>query len=209
MVIVKAFPSGPFDTNAYLAACEKTLEALIIDPAHNSFEMIQEFIQKHKLKPQKILLTHSHWDHIADVKKFKDAYALPVYIHSLDVPNLVNPGADRLHCAIKIPSIQPDVLVDEGMEIDVGELKFQVLHTPGHSPGCVCYYEPQHHILFSGDTLFKGTIGNLSFPTSQPSKMRSSLDKLASLPPETRVYPGHEEETTIADELAWLKDFNI
>jgi glyoxylase-like metal-dependent hydrolase (beta-lactamase superfamily II) len=203
-MLIQIFPSGPFSTNAYVAACAKTREAAILDPAPDSFKQIETFLTNQKLNPKKILLTHSHWDHIADVSLIKEKYHIPVYIHALDTSNLQEPGSDALPCWIKITPVQPDILLEEGMEVSVGELRFQVLHTPGHSPGSVCFYEPLHHVLFSGDTLFQGTIGNLSFPTSQPSLMWHSLAKLVRLPPETRVFPGHGSETTIGAESSWL-----
>lgn len=205
-MFIQAFPSGPFSTNAYVVASAETREAAILDPAPDSSLQIQTFLTDHQLKAQKILLTHSHWDHIADVKQLKEKYQIPVYIHPLDASNLQKPGTDGLPCWIFISGVQPDVLLEEGMQVSIGELNFQVLHTPGHSPGCVCFYEPQQHILFSGDTLFKGTIGNLSFPTSQPALMWPSLAKLAQLPPHTRVFPGHGPSTTIGAESSWLLD---
>ena len=205
-MFIQVFPSGPFSTNAYVVACSKTGEAAIIDPAPNSSSEIQAFLNERQLKPQKILLTHSHWDHIADVKPLKEKYQIPVYLHPLDVPNLQNPGADGLPCWISIPSVQPDVLLEEGMQVPLGEFLFQVLHTPGHSPGSICLYEAQQKILFSGDTLFRGAIGNLSFPTSQPSLMWPSLARLAQLPPQTSVFPGHGSSTTIGEESSLLLD---
>lgn len=203
---IKVFPSGPFSTNAYLVACAKTHEAAILDPAPDSFFSIQDDLAIHGFKAQKILLTHSHWDHIADASKLKEHYSIPIYVHSLDAPNLQQPGVDGLPCWLDIPAVQPDVLLEEGMQIPLGNLKFHVLHTPGHSPGSVCFYEPKLHLLFSGDTLFKGSIGNISFPTSQPSNMWPSLNKLAHLPPDTRVFPGHGPETTIGNEASWISD---
>jgi hydroxyacylglutathione hydrolase len=206
-MLIHVFPSGPFSTNTYLVAYAHTREAAVIDPAPDSFFEIQPFIVHHKLHLRKILLTHSHWDHIADVKKFKDEYAAPVYIHSFDVPNLKQPGSDGLPCWLEIPSVEPDMLLEEGMEVTVGELKLQVIHTPGHSPGSVCFYEPKEKILLSGDTVFKGTMGNLSFPTSQPSLMGRSLAKLARLPADTKVFPGHGPTTTIGEESSWMLAF--
>lgn len=203
-MIIQVFPSGPFSTNAYVAACVHTREAAIIDPAPDSALKIESFLSEQNLKPQKILLTHSHWDHIADVRPLKEKYHIPVFIHPLDAPNLQQPGADGLPCWINISSVQPDDFLEEGKAVKIGKLSFQVLHTPGHSPGCVCFFEPQQEVLFSGDTLFQGTIGNLSFPTSQPSLMRSSLAKLAQLPPQTRLFPGHGPSTTIQAESEWL-----
>lgn len=205
-MFIQVFPSGPFSTNSYVVACSHSREAAIIDPAPDSASAIEAFLTQQNFNPQKILLTHSHWDHIADVNHLKEKYALPVLIHSLDVPNLQHPGTDGLPCWIHIIGVEPDILLQEGEQIKVGELSFQVLHTPGHSPGCICFFEPQQHVLFSGDTLFKGTIGNLSFPTSQPTLMSSSLAKLAQLPPQTRVFPGHGPSTTIQAESEWLCD---
>lgn len=205
-MFIQVFPSGPFSTNAYVVACAHTREAAVIDPAPDSAPQIEAFLSEHDFKPQKILLTHSHWDHIADVHPLKEKYQIPVYVHSLDALNLQEPGADSLPCWIPISGVKPDVFLEEGMEVKVGDHAFQVLHTPGHSPGCVCFFEPVQHVLLSGDTLFQGTIGNLSFATSQPSLMSSSLAKLAKLPPETRVFPGHGPSTTIRAEREWIPD---
>lgn len=203
-MFIQIFPSGPFSTNAYVVACEHTHEAAVIDPAPGSFSSIRTFLESQGLTCRKILLTHSHWDHIADVQRFKEQYDAPVYIHPLDAPNLQKPGADGLPCWLNIPGIEPDVRLEEGMQVLVGDLTFQVIHTPGHSPGGICFYEPQQHVLFSGDTLFKGTIGNLSFPNCQPDLMWPSLEKLSRLPLQTRIFPGHGPETNLAAESSWL-----
>ncbi len=204
MITCQVFPSGPYQTNAYVAFCAKSQEAAIIDPAPNSAEKIEAFISQHHLEPKKIVLTHSHWDHIADVSVLQNRYHIPVHVHIKDALNLEQPGADGLPCWIKIPGVKPDFYLEEGSHVRVGELNFLVLHTPGHSPGSVCLFEPNEGILFSGDTLFQGAIGNLSFPTSQPDLMQSSLVKLAKLPLNTLVFPGHGPSTTIQDELETL-----
>lgn len=201
--MIQAFPSGPFETNAYLVVCTRTRVAAIIDPAPGSFKALIEAIEHQKLTPIAILLTHSHWDHIADVSALKTKYRIPVSIHPLDAPNLENPGSDQLPCWIDIPEVKPDRFFDDGDQIDVGDIQFRVIHTPGHTPGGVCFYSPQEQILISGDTLFKGTIGNLSFPTACPHLMWPSLEKLSKLPSETIVYPGHGPSTKIGEER-WL-----
>jgi glyoxylase-like metal-dependent hydrolase (beta-lactamase superfamily II) len=202
-MLLHTFPSGPFGTNAYIIACPRTREAAIIDPAPESFHTLTSFIEKHQLKPKALLLTHSHWDHIADAAAIRDKYDLPVYIHPLDTKNLEKPGSDGLPCWIHIDPVTPTNLIEEGDAISIGDLKFQVIHTPGHTPGGVCFYCPEEKTLISGDTLFKGSIGNLSFATARPSLMWPSLAKLALLPPDTKVYPGHGESTTIGNER-WL-----
>lgn len=202
-MIIQAFPSGPFETNAYVIACPDTRQAVIIDPAPGSFSQLVDFIAQKALQPAAIWLTHSHWDHIVDTAAVKAKYDIPVSIHLQDAPNLERPGADRLPCWVSIEGVTPDYLLQEGDRLAVGNLKFEVIHTPGHTPGGVCFYCPAEEVLISGDTLFKGTIGNLSFPTCCPDLMWGSLDKLAKLPPQTRVFPGHGPATTIGGEK-WL-----
>jgi hydroxyacylglutathione hydrolase len=203
-MLIFAFPSGPFDTNAYVVACPTTKEAAIVDPAPGSASSIEKCIAQNGLKPAKIILTHSHWDHIADVSPVKNRYNIPVLIHAEDAPNLKQPGSDQLPCPFSFPGVTPDQTFKEGDLIKVGNSTLTVIETPGHTPGGVCFYSAEEKTLFSGDTLFKGSIGNLSFPTSRPDKMWPSLDKLALLPPNTNVYPGHGPSTTIGAESSWL-----
>lgn len=202
-ISVESFPSGPFETNAYVVSCPETKECALIDPAPDSAAALAEFIAQHNLKPKWIVLTHSHWDHIADTAALKNLYGVPVCIHPLDRGNLENPGSDGLPCWISIQGVTPDKLLAEGDTISVGNLKFRVIYTPGHTPGGICLYEPEAQTLLSGDTLFKGSIGNLSFATARPKEMWTSLDKLALLPPATRVFPGHGPSTSIGKET-WL-----
>jgi hydroxyacylglutathione hydrolase len=204
-MIVQPFPSGPFQTNAYVVACPATKVAAIIDPAPDSFAAISSYLQREGFTPDKILLTHSHWDHIADTAAFKSHYLIPVFIHPLDATNLEHPGSDGLPCWITIEGVIPDGYLNEGDIVSVGTAKFEVIHTPGHTPGGICLYDKQNGILLSGDTVFKGTIGNLSFSTGRPDLMWNSLNKLSKLPPETKIYPGHGPDTTIKNER-WLRN---
>lgn len=203
-MLIQSFPSGPFLTNAYVIACAKTLQAAVIDPSFDSDNQIKRFITQKNLHCQSILLTHSHWDHIACVKDLKQEYNADVYIHFLDAPNLKNPGIDKIPFRIPIEGVEPSYFLEEAMVIPIGDLRLQVYHTPGHSPGSVCFYESNHRVLISGDTLFKGTIGSLSLPTGQAHLMWDSLKKLGDLPTETKVFPGHGDPTTIGEELKLL-----
>lgn len=202
-MIIKALPSGPFSTNAYIVGCQKTQEAAIIDPGVDSAGAIARSLRELGLKPTKILLTHSHWDHTGNVAEVKETYNIPVFIHPLDSPNLERPGSDGLPLFVPIRGVAPDYFFEDGGTVSVGSHTFLVIHTPGHTPGGVCLYCQEEAVLFSGDTLFKQSIGNLGFPGAQPEKMWSSLKKLEKLPPQTEVYPGHGSSTTIGDE-EWL-----
>lgn len=199
----KVIPSGPFATNSYVLFCPETKEAAIIDAPPDAFDMIKEHIEKNDLHPKYLLFTHSHWDHIADAAKILKHYPLISAIHPLDAPNLQQPGVDKLPSWLDIEGVSPKLLLNEGDRLKVGNLNIEVIHTPGHTPGGVCFYLPDQKLLFSGDTLFKGTIGNLSFPTANAELMWQSLKKLDKLPKETVVLPGHGGRTSIGQE-PWL-----
>ncbi len=205
MLALEIFCGGPWETNAYLVSCTLTKKGVVIDPAPETANRILEAAQKQGVDINAIWLTHSHLDHIADLAKLKRELNIPVYVHDDDAGNVRDPGSDGLPLVIPIESCEPDGMLSDRQELQVGELKAQVIHTPGHSPGGVCFFFSADGILFSGDTLFKGTMGNLSFPTSRPEAMWGSLKKLSKLSPSTIVYPGHGEKTTIGDE-AWIED---
>ena len=203
-MIIEQFVTGLIETNAYVAACQETRKVAIIDPAPDSFEPVVAYLDKNNLKLELILITHSHWDHIGDAAKFKLKFSVPIYIHESDQENLIKPGSDKVPSWVEIEGVQPDRMIKEGDTIQLGKIEFTVIHTPGHTPGGVCFWCKEHNVLFSGDTLFKGSIGNLSLPTSNPLLMWESLDKLAKLPSKTVIYPGHGSSTTIEEE-PWLK----
>ncbi len=161
--------------------------------------------KKHELVLEKVLLTHSHWDHIVDAAEFKHKGGLQVFVHAEDAGNVEVPGSDGLPLFFPVAGVLPDGYLEEGDEIAVGELTLRVLHTPGHSRGAVCFYIESEQTLLSGDTLFKGAIGNISFPTSNPELMRTTLRRLKELPEKTKVIPGHGEATTIGQESETLK----
>lgn len=202
---IQSFPSGPFETNAYVISDPKSLECAIIDPAPDSGDSVIQYIEANRLIPKMILLTHSHWDHIVDTAFLKKRFHVPVMIHELDAPNLEVPGSDGLPCWVTIEGVKPDKFLNEGDLLSFGNCHFEVIHTPGHTPGGVCFFSKDPLVLISGDTLFKGSIGNLSFPTARPNLMWRSLDKLAKLPAETEVFPGHGPSTTIGKESSLLK----
>ncbi len=202
-MILQVFPLGPLETNAILIGCSQTKQAAVIDPAQGASKYILKESDRQGLLIDKILLTHSHWDHIVDVQELKAKTGAKVYVHPLDAGNVEIPGSDKLPLFFPIQGVKPDHFFHDGELFQVGNLEIQVIHTPGHSPGCVCFYLPKEKTLISGDTLFRGSIGNLTLPTACAAQMWPSLRKLAALPADTRVIPGHGGETTIGQEK-WL-----
>jgi hydroxyacylglutathione hydrolase len=203
-MIISKFPSGPLSTNAILFGCEETGIGAVIDPSQGSTRLLLQEAHRLGLQIKFIFLTHSHWDHIADVHELREKTGAQVYIHPLDEGNLIEPGSDGLDLYFPIRGVEPDWSLEEGKVVQVGQLQVEVIHTPGHSPGCVCLYIKEAKVLFSGDTLFKGTIGGLHLPTAREPLMWGSLDKLALLPSDVRVISGHGDDTTIGQE-SWLQ----
>jgi len=200
IMIIKTFSCGPIETNGYLVECPKTHEAVIIDAPLGLAAQVKD-----QPKIKKIVITHSHWDHIADAAELKTVLHVPLYIHLNDEENLKKPGSDRLPLFFPIQGVKADGFLKEGQKFKIGTLEFEVIETPGHSPGGVCFWFPKEKVLFSGDTLFRGSMGRVDFPTSSEEDMWESLKKLGKLPPETKVYPGHGPATTIGAE-SWIKN---
>lgn len=212
-MLIKTFPAGPLQTNAYaiLSAIERQI--LVIDVPPASAASLADFAREERAQITAVWLTHSHWDHIADIAALREELArsegirgkFRLLVHSLDAPNLRHPGSDRIESPLDAPGNRPTEVLQGGDALCFGQLEFQVLHTPGHSPGSICFYCPQEGVLFSGDTLFRAGIGNLALPTAEPRLMASSLQKLMSLPAETRVFPGHGPPTSIDRESERLQ----
>jgi glyoxylase-like metal-dependent hydrolase (beta-lactamase superfamily II) len=204
-IVLETFASGPVETNVYILGCPLTKEACIIDAPLGCTKKVLDKVAYHGLTVSRILLTHSHLDHIADVFSLKKALQVPVWVHPKDAPNLKAPGADGLPLFLPAEPVSPDGLFVDNEEFFIGKLQIRVLPTPGHTPGGVCFYLPEEGILFSGDTLFQGTMGRIDFPHSEPIKMWRSLKFLSALPPSTKVFPGHGPSTTIGSE-SWIKE---
>ena len=204
-MFLKTFCCGPVGTNAYLFSCPVTKRAAVVDCPQGSALEILPLVQELGFSVEMLLLTHSHWDHIADLSILQKKLGAKIYVHADDAKNVEKPGSDGLRLLFPIEGSKPDVLLKEGQILHLGNLEIQVLHTPGHSLGGVCFYLAEEKVLFSGDTLFHGTIGRLDLPTSSTERMWPSLEKLAHLPPDTKVFPGHGDPTSIGRET-WLKN---
>ena len=181
---------GPLATNCYLVWQEGRTDAVIVDPAANS-RKITAALQERGLMPVCFLLTHAHFDHIGALKPLLAAAPdARVYVGNADKDDPCDMAYDLL--------TYTDTYQD-GDTVEAAGLRFRVLGTPGHTPGSVCLLCGE--TLFSGDTLFAGSYGRTDFKGGSMQDMYASLQKLAALPPQTRVLPGHGPESTIEDEL--------
>ncbi|MFH0846590.1 MAG: MBL fold metallo-hydrolase [Chloroflexota bacterium] len=197
-MILKTLVLGPLATNCYIVGSEKTGEAMVIDPADNA-EAILNHAAQLKLEVKLILLTHAHVDHIGALKEVKDTTGASVAIHEEDAP-LLKTNASRGFMGLSYPvPPEPDRLLKHRDTINVGNLNFTVLHTPGHTRGSISLYG--EGAVFSGDTLFNGGIGRTDFAGGSYRDIMNSIKSyLLPLPDETIVYPGHGPDSTIGDE---------
>ena len=200
-MIIKTLVVGPFEVNNYLVIDEETKEAVLIDAGGN-FEATKKVLDENEAKLKCILNTHGHLDHIAGDQEIQEKLGVKVLCHKAD-EFLVS--ALKQHLAhygmpeYEIPRI--DIFVEDEQEIVAGNMRFKVIHTPGHSPGAVCYLID--NVLFSGDTLFADAVGRTDLPGGSYDELKNSIQqKLFTLDDDIVVYPGHGSETTIGYEKA-------
>ncbi len=198
-MILEKLEVTSFLMNCYIIGCEKTHDCAIVDPG-GSFKYIDERIVALGLNPKMILLTHGHADHIGAAQELKDKYNIPVYVHQLDAELIKKPELNFSYEIFrKNISIDYDVLLSDGQIIELGELKINVIHTPGHTRGGVCFKIDD--VILSGDTLFERSIGRTDFPGgSMEAIINSIVNKLFIYNDDVRVYPGHGSETSIGAE---------
>ena len=192
---------GDVRTNCYLLINEETKEALVVDPADRADVIVRKLIDE-GVTLKAILLTHGHGDHILAVGDLKKQFGVKVYAAKAEEA-LLSDAAQNLSKALFgiAVTVKPDILLEDGQEFEAAGIRLRMLYTPGHTPGGCCYYQAEEKILFSGDTLFCGSIGRTDFPGGSLSELvRSVKEKLLVLPEDVKVYPGHEEITTIGHE---------
>ena len=194
---IKVLPLGDIKANCYLISTEKS--AIVIDPGFPSL-ITENFLKENSQKERLILLTHAHFDHISGALRLRDETDTKIGIAELENPALSNTHLNlgELFGTIVTP-FSADILFKDNDVISVGDLTFKVLHTPGHTVGGVCYLFDD--ILFSGDTLFHGSIGRTDFPGGDFSVLEQSIKRLYSLDKKTVVLSGHGDETTIENEI--------
>lgn len=204
-MIVKALIVGPFASNCFIVGSEVTKECMIIDPGADP-KTILNAVRELGLSIVLIVATHNHIDHVGALRPVKDATNAPYAVHEEDSKEAMPAMFGRMLGLVMGSSLKsppkPDRLLKDGDIIEIGDLKFEVLHTPGHSPGGISL--SGNGVVFSGDTLFNLGIGRTDMPGGDYGRlMESIITRLMVLPDSTIVYPGHGPETTIGTEKKW------
>ena len=188
-------------TNCYIAINEQLNEALIIDPG-SAGERIIEAVKACGATPKAILLTHGHFDHAGDADMVAKEFGLSIYAYEDEKAVLEDPHFNQSDDMLGQPAnYTADIYLKDRQELDLAGLHIIVLHTPGHTPGGCCYYIPYEKVMFTGDTLFAGSVGRTDFPGGSMSDLiRGIKDKIMTLPTDINLLPGHEGPTTIEEE---------
>ncbi|MBP5486276.1 MAG: MBL fold metallo-hydrolase [Bacteroidales bacterium] len=216
-VSVKSFCFNPFRENSYLLCDEVGGECVFVDPGcydEAESEALKSFVSSHGLKPNAIWLTHGHFDHVFGVAGLARDYSIPVYMSSEDKMILKRDPVYACGVGLKAPdvSFETEDLVEGQVLTTFNRGGFKVIATPGHTPGGVCFYSEENKILFSGDTLFAGSIGRADLDGGDYDKeIVGIMEKLMLLPGDVEVYPGHGPSTSIAEERTtnpFLQPFN-
>ncbi len=178
--------------NTYVVACRKSRQAVIIDPA-DDWQQVLDTVESEKLKPVMVLNTHGHGDHVAGNRKMKEAFAIPIAMHRADddffQDSQLRQEFERI-LGYRCPD-PVDRRLEDNDTIHFGDLKLEVIHTPGHTPGSACFLCAGN--LFTGDTLFVGAVGRTDLPGGSLEQLLASLEsRLITLPPDTIVWPGHD-----------------
>lgn len=195
-------PTGMIQTNCVILHNDKK-EALVIDPGADA-GVLAETLKQNGLTVIGYPFTHGHYDHVCAIGDLHARCPAPCWMHPLDLAWAFTPANQNLPWYRQPdPASIPDITKawEQDGRFQIGSFEFQTLFVPGHSPGSVAFYFPQHHLLIGGDVLFKGSVGRTDLPGGDTATLMRSLRKLADLPPETRVLPGHGPATTLDAEL--------
>jgi len=206
-MLIKRIVTGIIEENCYIVSLNG--KALIIDPGDEPSK-IKDEIEELEVRPIAILLTHTHYDHIGAVEDIRQAYGIPVYVSPLEQDWLGDPQknfSSTKERLVKVGEAENEFVMEKIYELD--GFRFKVVPTPGHSPGSVSFLFEDELVAFTGDALFKGSVGRTDLPGSEPEKLLSGIRKyLFVLPDETRIFPGHRDDSTIGHEKETNPYFN-
>jgi glyoxylase-like metal-dependent hydrolase (beta-lactamase superfamily II) len=198
-MIFKCIVVGPLDNNCFIIADEITKEALLIDPGDEP-DRILGLIAENNLKVKYIVCTHAHFDHVGAIPELKNETGAKIVVHrdELNIYKHTKEQAALMWGYELDPLPDPDMFISEGDILEIGNIKFEIIHTPGHSPGGICLFG--EGIVITGDTLFAGSVGRTDLFGGDLEKLKKSFKKLLTLPDNTKVFPGHGPQSTIGKE---------
>ncbi len=208
-MILSTVHVGITQTNCYVVGCEETREGVVIDPGGHPGRVLKA-VDESELNICYVLNTHCHFDHMQANAEIVAATGALLALHPAELPILEAKGGAALFGLPEVESPMPDVELEDGQVLEVGTLRFRVLHTPGHSPGGVTFYLEEEGVAFDGDVLFADGVGRTDLPGGDWDTLEHSIrEVLFKLPDETVLYPGHMSKTTVGHEKAhnpWLKE---
>jgi hydroxyacylglutathione hydrolase len=197
-MLIRCFVGGPVETNGYLVADRQDGESLVIDAPQNTAAAMRSQADLWRAPVRLLVNTHAHWDHFLDNAALLRLTGARFAIHKLDAPLLEYPQARMFGLETELESTKPDLFLEEGKELTIGKLNFEILHCPGHSPGSVVLFERTAKVAFVGDVLFAGSIGRTDLPGGDyETLLRAIREKLLPLGDDVRVFSGHGQPTTI------------
>lgn len=202
-MVILSNSGGVVMTNCFLVADEASGKAVLFDaPDHTTAPLLDE-IRRRGWELAGLWLTHGHFDHIADHTEVRRRFpAAPILLHALEEPKARRPDLQTRGFGLPfdIAPLTPDVHVQDGQELAIGDIQVSVIHTPGHAPGHVAYHLPRQRVLVGGDLIIGGSIGRTDLPDSNHAQMEASIRRVMALPDDTRLLGGHGPETSIGYE---------
>lgn len=192
---IETFVVGQLQNNCYIIYDQDTRESLVVDPGDEP-DRVQDFIKESGLTIKYIVCTHAHFDHIGALLEIKASTGAEIVIHKSDLPIYLSAQQHAAMWGFQIdPLPEPELFVSEGDILTLGQIRFQVMHTPGHSPGGICLFG--EGVLITGDTVFAGSVGRTDLPGGDILELKKSFARIMSLPPSTQILPGHGPSSTV------------